>query len=103
MKLCNLSSIRYVDSKTENAASFISNNIEFYIPLGGRIDIAAEKEKLLKDLDYNKGFLKSVQSKLANERFVANAKPEIVESERKKESDALAKIKALEEQLGALK
>ena len=102
MKLSNLSAIQYTKDKVENAASFITNNIEFYVPLAGRIDIAAEKEKLLKDLDYNKGFLKSVQTKLSNERFVANAKPEIVESERKKEADAMSKIKTLEEQLAAL-
>ena len=102
MKLSNLSAIQYTKDKVENAASFITNNIEFYVPLAGRIDIAAEKEKLLKDLDYNKGFLKSVQTKLSNERFVANAKPEIVESEKKKEADALSKIKTLEEQLAAL-
>jgi len=102
MKLCNLSAIHYTNDKIDNAASFIYNNIEFYVPLEGRIDIAAEKEKLLKDLDYNKGFLKSVQTKLSNERFVANAKPEIVESEKKKEADALSKIKALEEQLASM-
>ena len=102
MKMCNLNAIVYTNEKVENAASFISNNIEFYIPLGGRINIAAEKEKLTKDLDYNKGFLKSVQTKRANERFVANAKPEVVESERKKESDAVAKIKAIEEQIAGL-
>lgn len=103
MKLSNISAVHYTNDKIEHAASFISNNIEFFVPLTGRIDVEAEKEKLLKDIDYNKGFLKSVQSKLANERFVANAKPEVVDSERKKESDALAKIKALEEQLAGLK
>jgi valyl-tRNA synthetase len=103
MKLSNISAVHYTTDKVDNAASFINNNIEFYVPLVGRIDIAAEKEKLLKDLDYNKGFLKSVQTKLANERFVANAKPEIVESERKKEADAMNKIRTLEEQIAALK
>jgi len=103
MKLSNIGAVHYTNDKVDNAASFINNNIEFYVPLGGRIDIAAEKEKLLKDLDYNKGFLKSVQTKLSNERFVANAKPEIVESEKKKEADAMSKIKTLEEQIAALK
>jgi len=102
MKMCNLSAIHYTNDKVENAASFISSNIEFYVPLAGRVDVEAEKEKLQKDLEYNHGFLKSVQAKLANERFVSNAKPEIVESERKKEADALSKIKTLEEQLAAL-
>ncbi|CAN5469600.1 valine--tRNA ligase [soil metagenome] len=102
MKLCNLSAIYYTSDKVENAASFISNNIEFFIPLAGKINVEDEKAKLLKDIDYNKGFLKSVQSKLANERFVANAKPDVVDSERKKEADALNKIKTLEEQLAGL-
>ena len=61
-----------------------------------------EIERLTKELEYNKGFLKSVQIKLSNEKFVANAKPEIIASERKKESDALSKIKTLEEQLAVL-
>jgi valyl-tRNA synthetase len=63
----------------------------------------AEKERLTKDLDYNRGFLKSVQAKLANEKFVANAKPEMVENEKKKLADAESKIKAIEEQLVGLK
>ncbi len=103
MKLCNLSAIHYTNEKVENAASFISSNIEFFVPLAGRINVEAEKEKLQKDLEYNEGFLKSVQSKLANERFVANAKPEVVDSERKKLADAEAKIKAIEEQLTSLR
>ena len=61
-----------------------------------------EKARLLKELDYNKGFLKSVQIKLSNEKFVANAKPELIELERKKQADAESKIKALEEQYNAL-
>ncbi len=102
MKMCNLSAIHYTEDKVENAASFISSNIEFFVPLAGKINVEDEKAKLMKDIDYNKGFLKSVQSKLANERFVSNAKPEVVDSERKKEADALNKIKTLEEQLGML-
>jgi valyl-tRNA synthetase len=62
-----------------------------------------EKEKLLKELEYYKGFLQSVQKKLANEKFVLNANPEVLTIEKKKQADAEAKIKALEEQLAALK
>ena len=101
-KLCNLSAINYSSSKIENAASFISDNIEYYVPLAGRIDVEAEKEKLKKEIDYNKGFLKSVMAKLMNEKFVSNAKPEIIANEQKKRSDAEAKIKVLEEQLNSL-
>lgn len=98
-KLGNISAISVVIEKPENAVSFLSGQTEYYIPLSDKINSEAEREKLQKDLDYNKGFLKSVQIKLANERFVANAKPEILANEKKKESDALAKIKAIEEQL----
>ncbi|HEX8516973.1 MAG TPA: valine--tRNA ligase [Bacteroidia bacterium] len=102
IKLCNLSSFEYVKEKIEGASSFVLKHAEFFVPLSQNIDVEAEKEKLAKDLDYNKGFLKSVQAKLANEKFVANAKPELLENERKKQADALAKIKAIEEQLAAL-
>jgi valyl-tRNA synthetase len=103
VKLCNLSSFEYVDSKVENAFSFVLKHAEYFVPLSQSIDADVEKERLAKDLDYNKGFLKSVQAKLANEKFVANAKPELLENERKKQADALAKIKAIEEQLAGLK
>lgn len=102
IKLCNLSSFEYVTAKVDNAFSFNVSHAEFYIPLTQDLDVDAEKERIAKELDYNKGFLKSVQVKLANERFVANAKPEILENEKKKQADAEAKIKALEEQLKML-
>jgi len=66
------------------------------------LDTTSQKEQLLKDLDYFKGFLESVEKKLGNERFVNNAKPEIVDSERKKKADAEAKIRAIEESLASL-
>lgn len=103
IKLCNLSTFGYVDAKVDGALSFVMKHAEFFVPLAQNIDIGAEKERLAKDLDYNKGFLKSVQAKLANEKFVANAKPEMVANERKKQADAEAKIKAIEEQLAGLK
>jgi valyl-tRNA synthetase len=101
-KLCNVSVINYTNEKIENAASFISGNIEFFVPLVGRIDVKAEKEKLKKEIDYNKGFLKSVMAKLSNEKFVSNAKPDIIANEEKKKNDAEAKIKVLQEQLSGL-
>jgi valyl-tRNA synthetase len=101
-KLCNISAVRYTKDKIENAASFIIENVEFFIPLSGIIDADAEREKLKKEIDYNKGFLKSVMSKLSNEKFVSNAKPEIIANEEKKKIDAEAKLKVLEEQLNGL-
>lgn len=102
MKMANLDKMETVQDKIAGALSFMVGKTECFIPVAGGIDVEAEKERLLKELDYNKGFLKAVQSKLANQRFVENAKPEVVEVERKKQSDAEAKIRAIEEQLAAL-
>ena len=66
------------------------------------LDTASQKEQLQKDLDYLKGFLVSVEKKLSNERFVQNAKPEVLESERKKKADAEAKIRVITESLSSL-
>lgn len=103
IKLGNLSGLKYSDEKPEGSLSFVTKVGEYFIPLAEQIDVGAERERIKKELEYNKGFLKSVQAKLANERFVANAKPEVVEMERRKQADAESKIKALEEQLEALK
>lgn len=102
VKLANLSAFRYSKENVDGAFSFRIRSTEFFVPLAQNLDVDAEKERLAKELEYNKGFLKSVQSKLANERFVQNAKPELVELERKKQADAEAKIQALEAQLKAL-
>lgn len=102
IKLANLSAFNYSKDKVEGAFSFQIKTTEFFIPLANSLNKEEETARLTKDLEYNKGFLKSVQVKLANEKFVANAKPEVIASERKKESDALLKIKTLEEQLKAL-
>jgi valyl-tRNA synthetase len=102
-KLCNLSPIRYVNEKVSGASSFIIKGTEFYVPLGDKIDTEAEIEKLNQELEYTRGFLKSVMVKLSNERFVANAKPEVVDVERRKMADAEAKIRTIEEQISMLK
>ncbi len=101
-KLANLSAFSYTNDKVEGALSFVIRTTEFYIPMSANINKEEEKTRLNKELEYQKGFLKSVQSKLANEKFVANAKTEILDSERKKESDALSKISTIEEQLKML-
>ncbi|TAH42234.1 MAG: valine--tRNA ligase [Bacteroidetes bacterium] len=102
IKLANLDKLELSSDKIENASSFIIGHHEFFVPMTENFDVGAEKERLKKELEYNTGFLKSVQSKLANERFVSNAKPEIVETEMRKKADAEAKIKAIEEQLASL-
>jgi valyl-tRNA synthetase len=99
-KLANLQEHKMVDSAPASGASgFIIRSTEFYIPLEGQIDAEKEKEMILKDLDYQKGFLLSVDKKLSNEKFVSGAPPEVVEIERRKKADAEAKIRALEQSL----
>ena len=72
------------------------------MPFGEGFDIDAERAKVQKDLDYQQGFLRSVRGKLSNEKFVKGALEQVVENERKKEADALAKIAVLEEKLADL-
>ena len=101
-KLANISAAELVESKPEGSTVIQLATFEFFIPLGGLIDEEAEKEKLEKELIYLQGFLKTVSNKLSNEKFVANAKPEIIENERNKKADAETKIRMIEEQLKLL-
>ncbi|MBW3130852.1 valine--tRNA ligase [Hymenobacter profundi] len=101
-KLGALTEINVVDVAPAAAVGFVSGGSEFFIPLEGQIDLGAEKERLTKELEYAQGFRDSVQKKLANEKFVQNAKPDLVERERQKLADAEAKITALEQSLAAL-
>ncbi len=98
-KLCNLDKLETTQTSIENAISFVVKQNEYFIPFNSAIDINAEKERLQKELDYTQGFLNSVMVKLGNERFVANAKPEILANENKKKADAEARINAIKEVL----
>lgn len=102
MKMANLSEVKMVAEKDITAASFLVGTTEFAVPLGNNIDIDAELEKLNAELKYLEGFLLSVEKKLSNEKFVANAKPEIVENERKKKADAESKIATIKESVANL-
>jgi len=102
-KLCNLSELTYVDEKVDDALSFILHSTEFYIPLTESVDIEAEIAKLEEELKYTEGFLKSVEKKLSNERFVDNAPEQVVAMERKKQEDAQNKIAVIREQLISLR
>lgn len=102
-KMGNLTAIDQVSDKSSGSVTFMVGTTEFAIPLGNNIDIEAELKKLEEELTYLKGFLISVQKKLSNEKFVANAKPEIVDNERKKLADAKSKIKTIEESIESLK
>ncbi|MDR1717386.1 MAG: valine--tRNA ligase [Prevotella sp.] len=101
-KMGNLTSIKTVSEKDVTAVSFLVGTTEFSVPLGNNIDVEAELKKLNEELVYLEGFLKSVANKLGNEKFVANAKPEIVENERKKQADAESKIKTIKESIANL-
>jgi len=97
-KMANLSEITFVSTSVKGMSLVIKGD-EFGIDLGENLDVAAEIENLKKELEYTQGFKKSVEAKLANERFVANAAPDLVQRERDKLVDADAKIKAIEEAL----
>ena len=101
-KQINAESVDYVAAAVAGTISTVVQKDKFYIATEQAIDTSSQKEQLLKDLDYLKGFLVSVEKKLGNERFVQNAKPEVVDVERKKKADAEAKIKAIEESLASL-
>jgi valyl-tRNA synthetase len=103
MRLGNLSKLEYVQEKMEGAISFRVKSNEYFLPLSAQLDIEVEIEKLTKELNYTQGFLKSVQSKLKNERFMSGAPEQVIMNERNKEADALAKIKVLEESIENLK
>ena len=101
-KLGNLSVLNYVDKKVDGALSFRVKSNEYYIPLAGSVNIEEEIATLTQELEYTKGFLNSVMKKLSNERFVNNAPEQVIANERKKQSDAEAKIKTIQEQLSAI-
>ncbi len=91
------------DANGGNCAKFIVGTTEYAIPMDAFINVEEELKKLEADLAHQQGFLKGVMAKLSNERFVANAKPEIVELERKKKSDAESRIASIEQAIAALK
>lgn len=102
-KLTNLAGIDYVDSAVDGALTFRVKSNEYFVPMAGAIDVEAEINKLEDELEYIKGFLVSVRKKLSNERFVANAPAKVIDLERQKEADAIAKIDTLEKSLASLK
>ncbi|WP_299313872.1 valine--tRNA ligase [uncultured Aquimarina sp.] len=101
-KLGNISSVDYVTNKVDGALSFRVKSNEYFIPISGTINIEDEIKKLTEELAYTEGFLKSVQKKLQNERFVNNAPEQVITNERKKEADAEAKIATLKSSLSSL-
>ncbi len=102
-KLGNLSSLNYVETQVEGALSFRVKSNEYFIPVSGTVDVEEQVKKLTEELTYTEGFLKSVQKKLQNERFVNNAPEQVITNERKKQADAEAKIATLRSSLDSLK
>jgi valyl-tRNA synthetase len=102
MKQANALSIRFSSPPENSIISIVSGKEKIYIEANIEIDYKFQKEKLQKDLDYLKGFLNAIEKKLSNDRFVKNAKEEVIELERKKKSDAEAKILAIEQSLSSL-
>jgi valyl-tRNA synthetase len=102
IKLCNIKSLERTSNKPKNAFSFIVKSAEYFVPFTEQIDISSEKKALKEELEYTRGFLAMVDKKLSNERFVSSAPGNVVEVEKQKKADALAKIKLIEEKLAAL-
>ena len=102
-KLANVDEISVVSAKSDGAASFMVGTTELAVPVGNLIDVAAEIEKIEAELTRLEGFLKGIEKKLGNERFVSNAPEAVVALERKKQSDAQSKIATLRETLAGLK
>jgi len=102
-KMGNISNLEYVEGSVDGALSFRVRSNEYFIPIVGAIDVEAEKKKIQEELSYTEGFLKSVDKKLSNERFVNNAPEKVVAIEKAKKEDAEAKIEALKASLDSLK
>ena len=103
IKLGNLENITYTEEKISPSVSFLVKTNEYFIPIGDMVNKEEEIKKLEEELKYTEGFLNSVMKKLGNEKFVNNAPVSVIEVERKKQSDAEAKIKILKDQINSLK
>jgi len=102
LKQVNADKISFTDKPVEKSISVLVDKDKLYVETYVELDTAAQKQQLEKDLAYYEGFLAMVEKKLSNEKFVQNAKPEVVEMERKKKADAEQKILAIKEALAAL-
>jgi valyl-tRNA synthetase len=98
-KQINAPAINFVHDAVASTINTVVQKDKFYIETASVVDTSAQKIQLEKDLDYQRSFLVSVEKKLSNERFVQNAKPEVIELERKKKADAEAKIIILQESI----
>ncbi len=102
VKMANLSEVNIVEQKGDGSSAFMVGTTEVAVPLGSLIDKDAELKKMEAELAHLEGFLIGVKKKLQNEKFVAHAPAQVVELERKKQSDAETKIAALKESIARL-
>jgi valyl-tRNA synthetase len=98
-KQVNAKSVAYTAEPVLNATVITLEKDKFFVEAEREVNVGALKNDLLKDMEYQKRFIDSVMKKLSNERFLQNAKPEVVALEKKKKADAEARIKAIEESL----
>ena len=101
-KICNIEKVERCIQKDATTVSFMVGTTEYAVPLAGMIDVAVEIKKTEKEITYLEGFLQTVMKKLNNEKFVANANPEVVANERKKQQDTESKLKTLRENIAEL-
>jgi valyl-tRNA synthetase len=101
-KIANINPVTFTEAEVENTVSQLIQTDKIYIETGVQIDAESERKKITEEILYYKGFIESVNKKLSNEKFVANAKPEIIENERKKMADGQSKLQSLEESLAKL-
>ena len=99
-KFLPIDTLEYTEDKVGESLYLMVDQDEFFVPFGGNVDAEAEREKLEKELAHQEGFLKSVMGKLGNEKFMANAKPEVIAAEEKKKADAEARIEVIKGALG---
>jgi len=102
VKQTNADQIQFNQTPDTSAIMTVAGNEKIYIQSDVAIDTSVQKEKLTKDLNYLKGFLITVEKKLSNDKFVLNAKPEVIELERKKKADAESKIKVIQQTIASL-
>jgi valyl-tRNA synthetase len=99
LKQVNAGEIIFTETAVDNTLTFVLGRDTYYIESGQPVDTEGQKLELIKEMDYLKGFIVLVDKKLGNERFISNAKPEVVELERRKKADAETKLKVIEESL----
>ena len=98
-KFGNLSAVEWVSEEVPGAASFISGTTKYFLVLNKKVDTGAEKIRLEKELEHAQGFVASIRKKLENERFVQNARSEVIENEKKKLADGIERMHSIEQSL----